>query len=54
MDVAKYETFRNFAILNKALMFLIKLNKTACNWYQTYFLFLRYMITYFLNKSNPV
>ena len=29
MDIAKYETFKNFIILNKALLFLIKLNKTA-------------------------
>ena len=29
MDVAKYVTFRNFTILNKVLLFLIKLNKTA-------------------------
>ena len=29
MDVAKFETFRSFSILNMALMFLIKLNKTA-------------------------
>ena len=29
MDIAKSETFKNFNILNKALLFLIKLNKTA-------------------------
>ena len=29
MDIAKYETFKNFTILSKALLFLIKLNKTA-------------------------
>ena len=29
MDIAKSETFKNFAISNKALLFLIKLNKTA-------------------------
>ena len=29
MDIAKSETFKNFAILSKALLFLIKLNKTA-------------------------
>ena len=29
MDVAKSETFRNFTILEKALLFLIKFNKTA-------------------------
>ena len=28
-DVANSETFRNFSILNKALMFLINLNKTV-------------------------
>ena len=28
-DIAKSETFRNFTTLNKALLFLIKLNKTA-------------------------
>ena len=26
MDIAKSETFKNFIILNKALLFLIKLN----------------------------
>ena len=29
MDIAKSETFKNFTILNKALLFLIELNKTA-------------------------
>ena len=29
MDIAKSETFKNFTVLNKALLFLIKLNKTA-------------------------
>ena len=29
MDIAKFETFKNFIILNKALLFLIKLSKTA-------------------------
>ena len=29
MDIAKSETFKNFNILNKALLFLIKLSKTA-------------------------
>ena len=29
MDIAKSETFKNFTILSKALLFLIKLNKTA-------------------------
>ena len=29
MDIAKSETFKNFTILNKALLFLIKLSKTA-------------------------
>ena len=29
MDIAKSETFKNFIILNKALLFLIKLRKTA-------------------------
>ena len=29
MDVTKSETFRNLAIFNKALLFSIKLNKTA-------------------------
>ena len=29
MDIAKSETFKNFIILNRALMFLIKLSKTA-------------------------
>ena len=29
MDVATYETFRNFTILNKGLLFLIKFNETA-------------------------
>ena len=29
MDIAKSETFKNFIILNKALLFLIKLSKTA-------------------------
>ena len=29
MDIAKSETFTNFIILNKALLFLIKLSKTA-------------------------
>ena len=29
MDVVKSETFRNFTSLNKALLLLIKLNKTA-------------------------
>ena len=29
MDIAKFETFKNFTILNKALLFLMKLNKTA-------------------------
>ena len=29
MDIAKSETFKKFTILNKALLFLIKLNKTA-------------------------
>ena len=29
MDKAKSETFKNFIILNKALLFLIKLSKTA-------------------------
>ena len=29
MNVAKYETFTNFTILDKALLFLIKLDKTA-------------------------
>ena len=29
MDIAKSKTFRNFAILNKALIFFIKLNQTA-------------------------
>ena len=29
MDIAKSETFRSFTILNKDLLFLIKLNKTA-------------------------
>ena len=29
MDIAKSETLKNFSILNKALQFLIKLNKTA-------------------------
>ena len=26
MDIAKFETFKNFIILNKALLFLIKLS----------------------------
>ena len=29
VDIAKSETFKNLIILNKALLFLIKLNKTA-------------------------
>ena len=29
MDIAKSETFKNFIILNKTLLFLIKLSKTA-------------------------
>ena len=29
IDVAKFETFNNFTLLNKALLFLIKFNKTA-------------------------
>ena len=29
MDIAKSETFKNFTILNKALLFSVKLNKTA-------------------------
>ena len=29
MDEAKFEIFGNFAIFNKALLFLIKLNKTV-------------------------
>ena len=29
MDKAKSETFKNFTVLNKALLFFIKLNKTA-------------------------
>ena len=29
MDIAKSETFKNFIVLNKALLFLIKLSKTA-------------------------
>ena len=29
MDIAKSETFKNLTFLNKALLFLIKLNKTA-------------------------
>ena len=29
MDIAKSEIFRNFTILNKVLLFSIKLNKTA-------------------------
>ena len=29
MDITKSETFKKFSILNKALLFLIKLNKTA-------------------------
>ena len=29
MDIAKSETFKNVIILNKALLFLIKLSKTA-------------------------
>ena len=29
MDMAKSNTFKNFTILNKALRFLIKINKTA-------------------------
>ena len=29
MDIAKSETFKNFIILNEALLFLIKLSKTA-------------------------
>ena len=29
MDKAKSETFKNFTVLNKALLFLNKLNKTA-------------------------
>ena len=29
MDIAKFETFKNFTILNKTLLFAIKLHKTA-------------------------
>ena len=29
MDIAKSETFENFTILNRALLFLVTLNKTA-------------------------
>ena len=29
MDIAKFEMCRNFTILNQALVFLIKLHKTA-------------------------
>ena len=29
MDIAESKAFKNFAILNKALLFLIKLSKTA-------------------------
>ena len=29
MEIVTSETFQNFTILNKALLFLIKLNKTA-------------------------
>ena len=29
MDIAKSETFKSFIILDKALLFLIKLSKTA-------------------------
>ena len=29
MDIAKSETFKNFIILNEALLFIIKLSKTA-------------------------
>ena len=29
MDIAKSETFKNFIIFNKALLFLIKLSETA-------------------------
>ena len=31
MDTAKSETFRNFTILNKAWLFLIKINETAAH-----------------------
>ena len=29
MDLAKLETFKSFTVLNKTLLFLIKLNETA-------------------------
>ena len=39
MDIAKSETLKNFSILIKALLFLMKLNKTAVqsvpkHWYR--------------------
>ena len=34
MDIAKSETFKNFIILNKALLFLIKITKTTSQIYQ--------------------
>ena len=37
MDIAKSETFKNFIILNKALLFLIKLSKTAVQSVPKYF-----------------
>ena len=31
MDVAESEAFKRFSVSNKALVFLIKFNKTTCN-----------------------
>ena len=49
IDIAKFETFRNFTILNKALLFLIKLNKTAVQSISIYRLLLN--LTRFLPDS---
>ena len=49
MDIAKFETFKNFVILNKALPFSIK--TTIAYWYDIYFIASWSVIDSFIYRS---
>ena len=48
MDIAKSETFKYFTILNMALQFLIKVNKTAVQSIPMIFIWVDYSSSFFL------
>ena len=52
MDIAKSEAFKYFTILNMALLFLIKVNKTAVQSIPMIFILVDYLSSFFSVTST--